>query len=115
VGALEVGLEVVELRRPEAAVAIEEAVELGDAVALEGVDAALAVGGDVDEASVEQHLEVPRHRRLRQRGQGIDEIAGGPRTGQQQVEQRAAARVGDGGKGVHAGFITNQSYECQRI
>lgn len=101
-GAGEVGFEVVELQRPEAPVAIEEAIELFEPVALQGVDAALAVGGDADEAGVAQHLQMTRHRRLRQVRQRVDEIAGGPRALEQQVEQGATAGIGDGGKGVHA-------------
>lgn len=101
-GALEVGLEVVELQAPEPAVAIEEAIERGEALALERVDPALAVGRDRDEVGVGEDLQVPRHRRLRQVRQRLDEVARGPRPLEQEIEQRAAAGIGDGGEGVHA-------------
>ena len=97
----EVHFEGVELRAPEAPVAIDPAVELGDAVPAQGVDAAGAVGRDVDEARLLEHPEVPRHRRLADVGQRRCEVPGGLRALEEQIEQRAAARISDGGEDVH--------------
>jgi hypothetical protein len=91
----------VELRAPEAAVAIDPAVELGEALPAQGVDAALAVGRDLDQPRLLQDLEVPRHGRLADPGQGRDQVARGLRALEEQIEERATARVGDGGEDVH--------------
>jgi len=97
----EVRLEGVEARAPEAAVAVQPAVELGDAVLAQRIDAPLAVGRDLDEAGLLEHLEVPRHRRLGDAGQGRGEVSGRLRAEEEQIEQRAAAWIRDGGEDVH--------------
>jgi hypothetical protein len=111
----EVGFERVELGAPEAAVAVEPAVELGEALPAQRVEAALAVGRDGDEAGLLQDLEVARHRRLGDAGQHRHEVARGGRALEEPIEQRAAARVGDGGEDVHGRRITIRSYNRQVI
>lgn len=101
-GAGEVGLEGVELIGPEAAVAVDPAIELGEALPPQGVDAPLAVGGDLDEPRLLQHLEVPGDRRLGETRQGGGELQRGLGAPEQGIEQRAATGVGDGGEDVHA-------------
>ena len=97
----EVGFEGVELGAPEAPVAVDPAVELGEPGRAEGVDAPLAVGRDLDEAGLLQDLEVPRHRRLGDARQRGDEVPRGLRALEEQIEQRAPARIGDGSEDVH--------------
>jgi len=111
----EVRFEGVELAAPEAPVTIDPPVELGDAVPAQRVDAPLAVGRDLDQARLLQDLEVPRHPRLGDARQRRDEVARGLRAPEQQIEQRAAARVGDGGEDVHGRYITHGAYNCQVI
>jgi hypothetical protein len=101
VGLLEVRLEGVELSAPEATVVFEPPLQLGDALPAEGVDAALAVGGDLHEPGLPQDLEVPRHRRLADARQRHREVPRGLRAVEQAIEQRAAAGVGEGGEDVH--------------
>ncbi len=94
-------LEGVEAVGPEAPVTVDPSVELGEAFALQRVDAALALRRDLDETRLPQHLEVARDGGLRDAGEGVDEITRGLRALEEEVEQRAAAWVGDGGEDVH--------------
>jgi hypothetical protein len=101
VGPGEVRFEGVELGAPEAPVAVDPLVELGEALPAQRVDALLAVGRDRDEPGLLQDLEVPRHRRLGDARQCFHELPRGLRPLEQQIEQRAAPRVGDRGEDVH--------------
>jgi hypothetical protein len=106
--AREVSLERVELGPPEAAVAAQPAIQLGDALAAQRVHAALAVGGGLDQTRLLEDLEVARHRRLGDAGQHRHQVARGRGALEEAIEQRAPARVGDGGEDVHAPTYNDQ-------
>jgi hypothetical protein len=97
----EVRLQGVQAVGPEAPVSIDPVVDLGEALPPQRVDAALAVGRDLDETRLPQHLEVARDGRLGDAGEGIHQLPRGPGALEEEVEERAAARVGDGGEDVH--------------
>jgi|SRR6185437_6397458 len=94
-------LERVEVVDPEAAVAFDPVLDLCQPLPLQRVDAALAVGRDLDEPRLPQHLEVARDGGLGDAWEGIHQLPRGLWALEEEVEQGAAAWVGDGCEGVH--------------
>jgi len=109
------GFECIQLCGPETSVAIQKFVELRETVTLERVQAALAVRSDGHQFGVGERLQMSRHRRLSQVRQGIDQISRRAGSREQQIHQRAASRVSDGGERVHVLHMNHDSYECQVI
>ncbi len=110
-------LEAVEVRVPEGSVSGEPAVELGERLGSDAVDAALRIGTRLDEAGVLEHAQVLGDGGLTQ-WETFDQVADGPLPLEQQLENRQAARVDERLEGVrraHHPSISIQLYSCQGI
>lgn len=94
-------LEGVELRSPEVPIATQPPVELGETVGPQRVHAPLRVGPDLDQPRLAEDAEMAGHGRLRQIGQDLGQVARRALTVGEEIEELAAARIGDGGEDVH--------------
>jgi hypothetical protein len=98
----------IEAVRPERSVAGQPAVDLTEAFGPQLVDATLRVGPHGHQPHLPEDAEVPRHCRLGERGERLDELAGWAFLGRQQVEDVAAGGLGDSLEHVHRGEYNDQ-------
>src|SRR5205823_9503113 len=108
---VEVAFEVVEPGAPEAPVALEPAVELGQGSGPQGIDAPRPVGADLHQLRLTEDAQVAGHGRLRQRRERSDELSGRPLTPGEEVQDCAARRLCHGFEDVHGPSIWSSLYK----
>jgi hypothetical protein len=114
--AAELGAEGVEALVPEAAVALEPAVDLLQGRGVDGVQAPGAVGADGGEAVLAQDAQVLRHARLRDAELGLDDGTDGARgllAVGEELEDAPADRVAEDVERVHGPIISVLTYISQ--
>jgi hypothetical protein len=110
-----VSFEVVQSCAPEAPVAIEPAVEFGQARGPDRVDAPRSIDAHVDELRLAQDAQVARHGRLGQAELGLDhaaDVAGGPLAGGEQLEYPPPHRVSEDVERLHPEHTCTWAYIC---
>ena len=105
----------IEMACPIAPVAVDPLVDFDKAISAQGVDPALGVGPDLDEADLAEHSQMAGHRRLGQAGQGRDELARCPLTTGEGVEQGASAGFGNRLENIHVFSIALGLYRRKPI
>jgi hypothetical protein len=95
--AIEMALERVDVRRPQATERREPFVDLHQRLGPDAIDAPLRIHARLHEPGLAQHAQVLRHRRLRQ-SQRVLDVADRALRRDEQPQDRAAARLGDDGE-----------------
>lgn len=104
---MELTLQRIQLRRPEAFHLREPLIELGEARRIDAVDAALRVDANRDQLRLAQHSQM-----LRDGGRAeievLHNLPGGELSLRQNLHDLAASRVGKGSEGEHEAAIIAQ-------
>jgi hypothetical protein len=94
----EQGVQAVEVALPKAAIAIEPGLELLERRGSQRIDSALRVDADIDETGVAQNTQMLGYLRLA-KAEAIDEVANGPWSVEQQLNDVETIGLGQRSKG----------------
>jgi len=113
--AVEMALEGIDVRGPEAAELRQPRIELLEGFRFQAVETALRVDGGFNETGVTQHAQVLGDGGLRHAKPALD-LSHGLLRGAEEAEDGAAIRLGnDFEGGLHSLYILNLAYTCQGI
>src|SRR5262249_22466656 len=115
VHAIEMALERVDMRGPEAAEPSEPFVNFHEGLRSNAVEASLRIDARLDESGLPKHAQMFGDRGLRHSKPLLD-LLHGPLRGREQAQDGPTVRLGDDGEGgFHGTYILVSVYTCQAI